>query len=81
MLIFIAKDYNNITRSIVLAQNENLAKAYWQDEGIVPHYIEERHDIDLENHPTRVLPLLKTHTKTMSPFGGSLRDVVLVTKG
>jgi len=69
MPIFIAKTYEGKVESVVLAKSYELANAYWQGQGIVAHSITERNESDLEDHPTGVLPIVKTKLINKSPFG------------
>ena len=60
MPIFVAKNYEGKTESIVLSKNKDMANAYWQGLGINAHSVREFSEEDLDDHPTGVLPILKT---------------------
>lgn len=61
-MIFIAKDYNGKVISIVNAKSLELANAFWQGRGVIPHTVSdlEKDYLPLEDHPTGVYELLKT---------------------
>jgi hypothetical protein len=55
--IYIAKNYDGKTISIVLARDATLANAYWQGKDIFPHSTHEYTEDDLKEHITGVLPI------------------------
>lgn len=81
-MIFIAYDHNSTIISIVRARTEDLAKAYWQGAGIVPHVSKNLDNTDdfisLDEHQTGVYPILKTRTKSLTAFGRTPHDFILV---
>jgi len=77
MPIFIAKTYKGEVESVVLAKSLALAQAYWQGMGIMAHSVVERNETDLENHPTGVLPIVKTKKITASLFGKGPREYLI----
>jgi len=81
MPIFIAKNYDGRVESIVLAKNEDLANAYWQGMNIFAHSTDVKSEEDLEDHPTGVLPILKTKIVNASKFGQNPQDFLTVRKG
>lgn len=68
MPIFIAKTYDGLVESVVLAKSYELAQAYWQGKGIIAHTVDERNESDLDDHPTGVLPIVKTKEIKSSPL-------------
>lgn len=80
MPIFIAKSYNGLVESVVLAKSYALAQAYWQGSSIVPHTVSERNESDLEGHPTGVLPIVKTRKINASPFGKKSEEHLIISK-
>lgn len=78
MSVFIAKNYDGKTESIVLAACEELAQAYWQGKDIYPHSITEFSEKSLEDHPTGVLPILATVKKNIPDYGPDRREYLLV---
>ena len=80
MPIFVARTYNNLIESVVLARNYELAQAYWQGLGIIAHSVTEHNESDLKNHPTGVLPLVKTMKQNASPFGKSSEEYLVIIK-
>ena len=63
MPVYVSKDYEGKVESVVLAKSRELAVAYWQGQRIYSHSVEELTADDLKNHPTGVLPILKTKDK------------------
>lgn len=63
MPIFVAKDYEGYTESVVLAENEKLAHAYWQGTDVTACSVDRFSEQALSNHPTGVLPIVKTKVK------------------
>jgi hypothetical protein len=63
-MIFISYQHDGYITSIISASNEKLALAYWQGAGIDVHThkcVENPEDfIPLAEHPTGVIPILKT---------------------
>ena len=80
MPIFIAKNYDNKVESVVLARNYDLAQAYWQGKDIIAHSVTERDENDLKDHPTGVLPIVKTQTIRASKFGQNTQDFLIISK-
>lgn len=60
MPVYVAKDYSGSVIGVVLAKNYELANAFWQGKGIIPHHVDSRTEDDLNNHPTGVLPIIST---------------------
>lgn len=57
-MIYIAKDYEGKVLGIVNARNKDLANAYWQGRGVMPHKVRSLSDYPpLEDHPTGVYPI------------------------
>lgn len=79
MPLFIAKTYNGSIESVVLAKNYALAQAYWQGSGVVAHTVREISQADLENHPTGVLPIVKTRKVNASPFGRKSEEYLVIS--
>jgi len=71
MPIYIARDQNNIPIGAVLSENKKLANAYWQGIGLHPHNVSVYTEDDLDNHPTGVIPLIKSSKQRLSGFGES----------
>lgn len=80
MPIFIAKTYNGLVESVVLARNYELAQAYWQGLGVMANSVTEHDESELENHPTGVLPLVRTKKQNASPFGKSSEESIVIIK-
>jgi hypothetical protein len=66
-MIFIAYNYEGAPISVVCAKNQDLANAYWQGAGIIPHSSKclEKDFTPIDEHITGVFPLIKT--KEISP--------------
>ena len=79
MPIFIAKTHTGSIESVVLAKSNALAQAFWQGQGIMAHSVVERNEADLEDHPTGVLPIVKTRKINASPFGGNPKDYLIIS--
>jgi len=73
MPIYIAKNYDGYVESVVLARSYELAQAFWQGLGIYPHSIDIRNEVDLKDHITGVMPIVKTKKKTIRPSDISTR--------
>ena len=58
MPIYIAKTPDEKVQSVVLANNYELALAYWQGKGITSHVIVTMTEKDLDGHSTGVLPIV-----------------------
>ncbi len=70
-MIFIAKNYDGYTISIVNARSIELANAYWQGADIVPHSITclEKDFDNINTHITGVYSLLRTIERNIGdPF-------------
>lgn len=80
MPIFIAKTYDGLVESVVLAKNYELATAYWQGQGIFAHSVDQRADKDLDGHPTGVMPIVRTRKVRLSAFGRNEKDYLLIDK-
>ena len=81
-MIFIGYNHDTIPISIVNAKSKELAYAYWQGKGILPHShrcLEEDFE-PLEDHPTGVFPILETKEVSLSPIAGNLRKFIVVEK-
>jgi len=61
-MTFIGYNYDGYPISIVVAKSKELAYAYWQGKGILPHYHEcvEEDYSSLDEHPTGVFPIMNT---------------------
>lgn len=77
-MIFIGYNYNGYIISIVSARSYELANAFWQGAGITPHHIKDldRDFISLDEHPTGVMPILKTREVTKGE-----NTIVVVDRG
>jgi len=73
MPIFVAKNCDGFVESVVLARSYELAQAFWQGLGIYPHSVDTRIEQDLKEHPTGVLPIVKTKKKVIRPSDISSR--------
>jgi hypothetical protein len=62
-MIFIAYNHKSQVISIVNAKNQELANAYWQGANVDVHASKclETDFTSLDEHPTGVFPILKTH--------------------
>jgi len=78
MPIYVAKNYDGRVVSVVLAKSYELAQAYWQGQGLFPHSVDQWTEKALEDHPTGVLPILKTMVKTIHPYDISRTTEILV---
>lgn len=66
-MICIAYDYSNRVISIVNAVSLEIAHAYWQGAGIIPHSSKAESDFTpIGETPNGVYPLLKTETRSVS---------------
>jgi hypothetical protein len=63
-MIFIAYNYKSQVVSIVSAKSLELANAYWQgaNVNVYSHKCLEEDFTSLDEHPTGVFPIVKTHT-------------------
>jgi hypothetical protein len=80
-LVYIAKDYENTTLSIVLAPTKRDAEVYWQGMGIIPNTVRE---IDPENigTPLGLLDILKaTKMSNVGDAHPGFKNAVIVKKG
>lgn len=73
MPIYIAKDYDGFVESVVLARSYELAQAFWQGQKVYPHSVDIKNESDLKDHPTGVLPIVKTKKKVIRPYEISTR--------
>ncbi len=74
MPIYVAKNYDGYVVSVVLAKNYELANAFWQGQEIYPHSVDIRiEEKDLKDHPTGVLPIVRTREKVVRPYDISSR--------
>lgn len=71
MAVYVAKDYEGRSVGIVVAKSEELAYAYWQGQAIYPHSVSSYTSKDLKEHPTGVIPLLKTRKESSISSGKS----------
>lgn len=78
MPIFIGKNYDGYVESIVLAKSYELVQAFWQGQGQFPHSVYQLEEGQLKDHPTGVLPILKTKVQTIRPYNISRVIEVLV---
>jgi hypothetical protein len=81
-MIFIAYNRRGHICSIVAARSRELAEAYWQGadvDAITVKSLEEDFT-SLDEHPTGVIPVLKTVEKTLSPFAQSPQIFTVVTQ-
>lgn len=79
MPIFTAKTYDGSIESVVLAKSYALAQAYWQGKGVMASSVDEKNETDLENHPTGVLPIVKTKEIYASRFGGNSKTYLVIS--
>ena len=84
-MIFIGYNYDGFPISIVNAKNQELAYAYWQGLGLIPHSHKclEKDFTPIEEHMTGVYPILKTQTidgYTLSEFRNRNKEFLLVSK-
>jgi len=61
--IFVAKSHDGLTMDVVMALDEELAKAYWLGKGVVPGHIISFSNNILINHSTGVVPIVSTEKK------------------
>lgn len=80
MPIYIAKTYDGLVESVILAKNVELAHAYWQGKGVVAHSVIERNEFDLEERFTGVLPIVTTKKVDASPFDKTSKQYLVITK-
>lgn len=73
--IYVAKN-GGVIVSIVRAESEKLANAYWHGQGLFPHSVEVVPELP-QDHPTGVIPILSTvdladfyHNMSRSPDRG-----------
>jgi hypothetical protein len=71
-IVVIAYNYNGKVIAVVNAISVELAQAFWQGRGVVPHIIKTlKNDFTpLSEHPTGVYPIVET----LEIVVGSLRD-------
>ena len=79
MPIFIAKTYDGLTESVVLAESYKLAVVYWQGQGVYPCFVDEKSEDDLKDHLTGVLPIVKTERRKIPGYGPDAREYLLVS--
>ncbi len=81
-MIFIAVNHDGYIISIVNAKSLELANAYWQGANIIPNTVLNKKDFTpLDEHPTGVIPLLKTRiVKIRKDFGSGFTEIVAVDK-
>jgi hypothetical protein len=81
MPVYIAKNYEGTPLDVVFAVNEQLATAYWHGKGVIPHSTQTVSDVNLQDHPTGVLPIVSTKEVDVTPYGmGTPRKVILVRR-
>lgn len=81
-MIFIGYNYDGYPISIISAKSEESANAYWQGKDCLPHSTRQ-FDVseDRDNEKLGfVSPLLETHKASLSKFGQTPRDFLLVSK-
>lgn len=61
-MLFIGYNYNKIPISVISARSRELANAFWQGKGTVPHTVKclEEDFTPLSEHITGVIPLVHT---------------------
>jgi len=73
-LIYVAFDYEGTVISIVNARSLDLANAFWQGRGVIPHSTKNLLEdyTALKDHPTGVFPLFETEEieLILPEFGG-----------
>ena len=79
MPIFISRNHKGLIESVVLAKNYELANAYWQGTGIMGASIDVKQESDLDDHPTGVLPIVKTKKINASPFGQNSKEYLVIS--
>lgn len=83
-MTFIAYNHDGYITSIVSAKSEALALAYWQGANVevFSHKCLENPDdfTPLSEHPTGVIPILKTRQETLSAFGQNSKKYLIVSK-
>ena len=83
-MVFIGYNHKSEPISIVVARSKELAYAFWQGKGILPHSHKsvEEDFTPLSEHPTGVFPLLTTEVKSVYEISGYKKDarLLLVTK-
>lgn len=79
MPIFVAKTYKGLTESIIMARNLELARVYWQGSGVIPHSIKEINEDDLRDHPTGVVPIVRTEKINASLFGEDPKEYLTIS--
>lgn len=81
-MVYIGYNYEGKPISIVSAKSKELAYAYWQGKDILPHTHQclEEDFASLDDHPTGVFEILKTRKVTLSPFGGTPQEYLVVDK-
>ncbi len=83
-MVFIAYNHEGYITSIISAKSEELAKAWWHGAEVDVHTSKclenPANFTPLDQHPTGVIPLLKTDVKNLSSFGGNSNKYVTVAK-
>lgn len=79
MNVYIAKDHDGYTRSIVLAKSQKDAEILWQGEGLIPCSIREIKPEALDDHPTGVIKVLGTRDRRFYEHG-SEKSMITVKK-
>ena len=61
-MVFIGYDHNSVPISVVSARSKELAEAYWQGKGGLPHCSKclEKDFMSLDEHMTGVIPIVET---------------------
>jgi hypothetical protein len=81
-MIYIAYNYDGYMLDICMAVSEQMAVAYWQGKGVIPHSQRCIDATALANHPTGVLPILTTKEVDGYALQNRSREAkyILVTK-
>lgn len=77
--IYVATNYKKDVLSVVIAKNKELANAFWQGQGHIPHLVEEidPDEVLYEQH-TGIRELIRINART-NGMGGD-REVISVKK-
>lgn len=76
--IFISKDYDGTATNVVLTETRDLAEAFFQGRGDIPHSVEEIDIGDVsEPHQPKVITLFTSYTISKHDIGYDSEQVVL----